>query len=118
MFKLFERQKGNFGIKFLFSSTWGLIKFWFWIDRCLYFIQGGFHESDISSSTQNTLGFLLQNNFCEFINREHKFKRGYCTQQLVWNVPFEDFWYTKINMTQIWYDKIQSPNQIWVKKIY
>ena len=29
---------------------------------------------------------------------EHKFKRWFCTQKLVLNVRFNDFWYTKIQL--------------------
>ena len=54
--------------------------------------------------------FRLHNNLCEFTALDHKFKRLFCTQKLVLNVPFEDFWYTKINPTFIWY--LHSPKQI------
>ena len=37
-----------------------------------------------------------------------QFKRGFCTQKPVLNVRFKYFWYTKINPTQIWYDKLIS----------
>ena len=36
---------------------------------------------------------------------EHKLKRSFCTQNPVLNVRIKGFWYTKINPTQIWYDK-------------
>jgi hypothetical protein len=49
--------------------------------------------------------FLLQSNVCEFTAREHKVKRLFCTQNPVLNVCFKDFWYTKINLTKIWYDE-------------
>ena len=50
---------------------------------------------------------LLQNNFGEFTTQEHKFKRWFCTQELVLNVCFNAFWYTK-NLTHIWFDKFNG----------
>ena len=38
-----------------------------------------------------TPAFLLQNNLWEFTTPEHNSK--------------DDFWYTTINLTQIWYDE-------------
>ena len=38
--------------------------------------------------------FLIQNNLCEIITRGQ--------DDMVLNVRFKDFWYTKINQTQIW----------------
>ena len=43
----------------------------------------------------------------EFTALEHKFKRWFCTQKPVLNVRFKDLWNTKINLTQIWYDKFK-----------
>ena len=42
----------------------------------------------------DTPAFLLHNNLCEFKALEHKFK-----------IRFKNFWYPKLNPTQIWYDK-------------
>ena len=36
---------------------------------------------------------------------EHKFRRGFCSQKVGIKRSFKDYWYTKINLTQIWYDK-------------
>ena len=36
---------------------------------------------------------------------EHKFKQWFWTPKPVLNVHLKDFWYTKINPTQICYDK-------------
>ena len=38
--------------------------------------------------------------------RTHKFKRLFCTQKPGLNDCLKDFWYTKINPTQIWYEDI------------
>jgi hypothetical protein len=54
--------------------------------------------------TFNT-NFLTTQDLCESTALEHKFKRRFLTQNPVLNVNFKDFWYTKINPTQIWYDK-------------
>ena len=43
--------------------------------------------------------FWLQNNLCEFATQEYNLERLFCTQKLVLNIWFEDFWYTKINLT-------------------
>ena len=51
--------------------------------------------------------FLLQNNLCEFKTQENKFKKGFCIKKTVLDV-FLRFLYTKINLTQIWYDKCTS----------
>ena len=48
--------------------------------------------------------FWLHNNICESTALEHKFKWWFCAQKAVLNVRFKDFWYTKINPNQIWYD--------------
>ena len=42
---------------------------------------------------------------CTITAIENEFRKGFCTQKPVLNVCFKDFWYTKINPTQIWYDK-------------
>ena len=47
----------------------------------------------------------LHNNLCEFTALEFKFNILFCTQKPVLNIRFKDFWYTKINLTQIWYDE-------------
>ena len=52
-----------------------------------------------------TSAFWLQNNLWEYPALDHKFKIWFCTQKLVLNVHFKDFWYTKINLTQIWQDE-------------
>ena len=43
-----------------------------------------------------------------FTALEHKFKWCFYTQKRVLNVRFKDFWYTKINPTQIWYDEFDQ----------
>ena len=48
-----------------------------------------------------TPAFWLHNNICEFTALAHKIKSWFCIQKTVFNHPFEDFWYTKINLTQI-----------------
>ena len=45
-------------------------------------------------------GFWLQNNLCEFTAAGHKFKRWFV---LDLKVRFKDFWFTEINLTQIWH---------------
>ena len=39
------------------------------------------------------ISFWLQNNLCEF-----KFTKWFCTEKLVLNVGFKDYWYTKISV--------------------
>ena len=50
--------------------------------------------------------FITLYNLCDFTIREHKFCRKFCAQRPILNVCFKDFWYTKINPTQIWSYKI------------
>ena len=50
----------------------------------------------------STPAFWLHNNLCEFIAIEHNFKKWFCTQKLVLNDRFKDFWYTKMNLSQIY----------------
>ena len=44
--------------------------------------------------------------FVNFSVREYKLERQFCTIKPILNVRFKDFLYTKINLTQIWYDEI------------
>ena len=46
--------------------------------------------------------FLPQNNFLEFHNSTHKFKRLFCIERPVFNAGFEDFLHTNTNHTHIW----------------
>ena len=47
--------------------------------------------------------FLIHSNFSEFTALQHKFKSNFVLQNPVLNRCFKDFWYTKINLTHIWY---------------
>ena len=52
---------------------------------------------------------ILINNLCKFKKLEQNFKKWFCTySKLVLNVRFKDFWYAKINLTQIWYDEFNE----------
>ena len=51
---------------------------------------------------------------CYLLTQEHKFKSWVCTKKTVLNVHFRDFLYTKINLTQIWYDELR--NKPWIQK--
>ena len=51
--------------------------------------------------------FLTTQFLCEFTALEHKLRRWFCTLKPILNVRFKEFWYTKINPTQIWYDKLK-----------
>ena len=70
------------------------------IKNCFYEIWGFVYQKALIWTLQTS--FWLQNNFCESITREHKFKRWFCTsnrfQKSGLNV--KNFWYTKINLSQ------------------
>ena len=52
--------------------------------------------------------FLTTNSLFEFTTPEHKFIRRICTYKPVLNIRFKDFYYTKINPTQICNDEFIS----------
>ena len=52
-----------------------------------------------------TPAFWLHNNLTELTALKHEFKGWFGTQKPVLKVCFKDLWFTKINPTQIWYDK-------------
>ena len=56
--------------------------------------------------------FSLKNNLCEFTIRKHKFNRWFCTEKPVLNVHSNDFWYTKINLSQNYIFFIQFISKI------
>ena len=49
--------------------------------------------------------FLTTNILYEITTREHKFKGGDFILKTGFKHCFKDFWYTEINLTQIWYDE-------------
>ena len=50
---------------------------------------------------------LLHNNHCEFTTQPINSKGYFVVKRKVLNLSFNDFSYTKINQTQIWYDKFK-----------
>ena len=88
-----------------------LVKRFIWAIFTLHKICGAetFNDSCIPESFNNNIlhHFLIQNNLCEFTTLEHKFNRWFCTKHLVLNVYYKDFWYTKTNLNQIWYDEFK-----------